>query len=101
MKRHIALLGYYGYDNIGDEAVLEGIVFALRQSAAKRNVKLDITVLSADPDTTRKRCDVNATDRKNIKNVISALNKCDALVVGGGSLFQDCLLYTSPSPRDS
>jgi polysaccharide pyruvyl transferase CsaB len=89
LKRNIALLGYYGYDNLGDEAVLEGIIYALKQSASKRQESLNITVLSADPDTTRKRCDCNATGRKNFIDVLSALKGCDALVVGGGSLFQD------------
>jgi len=89
LSKNIAILGYYGYDNTGDEAVLDGMVYALNRASAKRDENLNITVLSADPDATRKRCNVNATDRKSIKNVISALNKCDALVVGGGSLFQD------------
>lgn len=84
MKR-IVISGYYGYDNIGDEALLKAIVEALRSFDAQ----LHITVLSAQPEKTSKSLGVDSVSRTNLREIIQAIKKCDLFISGGGSLLQD------------
>ena len=82
---HIVLSGYYGFDNVGDEAILLSIITALRKS--KPDVKL--TVLSNNPEKTAKTYDVQAVNRWQLKEISKVLKKADGLISGGGSLLQD------------
>jgi polysaccharide pyruvyl transferase CsaB len=84
---HIALSGYYGCGNTGDEAVLAGIVESFRQRAGEGAAQ--ITVLSADPQDTQRRHGLHAVDRMRIPVVRRTLAECDLLLSGGGSLLQD------------
>lgn len=85
--RKILLAGYYGYGNIGDEAILEMILKQLCQveSISKEN----ITVLSGNPKRTSKKYNINAINRYNVFYLIKAILKNSILVIGGGSLLQD------------
>lgn len=89
MSDHIVLSGYYGFNNLGDEAVLYSILRTLR--TAKPDLRF--TVLSNDPAKTKKAYNVEAVNRWSIKEVFRALHQCDLLISGGGSLLQDT---TSP-----
>ncbi|MFC1478187.1 polysaccharide pyruvyl transferase CsaB [Candidatus Margulisiibacteriota bacterium] len=83
----IALLGYYGFHNLGDEALL-GI---LLQKLPDYINEADITVFD-NPHTihNRKQRDgVHYVSRKNFFTVISTLLHCELLVVGGGGILQD------------
>lgn len=81
----IVLSGYYGYANSGDEAILSTIIKSIN-----RNVKnAEVTVLSKSPGMTMYTYDCKAVDRFNVFQVYKAVKKCDILVSGGGSLFQD------------
>lgn len=81
----IALSGYYGCGNTGDEAVLAGIV----ESFAKRGAAMDFVVLSADPADTKARHGLAAVDRMKAGVVRQTLREADLLLSGGGSLLQD------------
>jgi len=81
----LVISGYYGFDNLGDEAVLAGSVKSLREVDAN----IDITVLSNDPATTEHRYNIRAIPRNNIKMVIKSLKESDLFLSGGGSLLQD------------
>ncbi|ADL08441.1 polysaccharide pyruvyl transferase CsaB [Thermosediminibacter oceani] len=85
----VVLSGYYGFDNLGDEAVLYAIVSALRHEAPQ----LKITVLSNNPKKTESLYGVKAVNRWKLSEVAGALKKADMLISGGGSLLQD---VTSP-----
>lgn len=89
MELKIAILGYYGFGNAGDEAVLDGIVESLIYASKKENLNASFTVLSSQPENTAKRLPVKALDRKNFMDVFKALWKADVFILGGGSLFQD------------
>lgn len=80
----VLISGYYGFGNLGDEALLQVIVTQLRE----RFPGLDIEVLSATPDATSARLSVDATPRWNMANVRAAIARCDVLVSGGGGLLQ-------------
>ncbi|WP_102344847.1 polysaccharide pyruvyl transferase CsaB [Bacillus sp. Marseille-P3661] len=81
----VVLSGYYGFHNVGDEAILQAIIHALRQ--AKKDIQ--ITVLSNDPDYTSKTYNVDAVNRWKLGQVMSAIRAADGVISGGGSLLQD------------
>ncbi|WP_031514076.1 polysaccharide pyruvyl transferase CsaB [Desulfofalx alkaliphila] len=81
----VVLSGYYGFDNIGDEAILLSIIQALKE----REPDIDITVLSHNPRRTGDLYGVKAVNRWRFKEVSAALKECDLLISGGGSLLQD------------
>lgn len=82
---HIVLSGYYGFDNVGDEAILLSIITALR----KEQPTAEITVLSNNPDKTAKTYGVAAVNRWKMKEISKVLKTADGLISGGGSLLQD------------
>ncbi|MGJ9458144.1 polysaccharide pyruvyl transferase CsaB [Oceanobacillus sp. CF4.6] len=82
---HIVLSGYYGFDNVGDEAILFSIIRALRDIQED----VDITVLSNNPEATKQTYGVQAVNRWKIKEVRNVLKHADGLISGGGSLLQD------------
>lgn len=84
MKK-IVISGYYGFDNLGDEAVLAGICSLLK----KKNDEVKITVLSAAPQKTERLYDVNAVSRTSLIQILAALAEADLFISGGGSLLQD------------
>jgi polysaccharide pyruvyl transferase CsaB len=81
----IVISGYYGFGNLGDEAVLYSMLHALRRGIPG----LEVTVLSNDPPATARDYGVRAVDRWNVREVAGAIRRADLLVSGGGSLLQD------------
>ena len=84
MKK-IVISGYYGFNNLGDEAVLAGIISLLK----KKNKELKITVLSAAPQKTAEKFGVQAVSRTSLIQILAALAEADLFISGGGSLLQD------------
>lgn len=80
----IAISGYYGFKNFGDEAILSVLVNHLKSLQ-----NADITVFSSDVEYTEKTYGVKAVKRFCLKNVLKTIKDCDVLVSGGGSLLQD------------
>ena len=85
MKDKILLGGFYGFDNIGDEAVLAAIVAAIRQV----DEKIPLMALSHQPQKTAAAYEILAVDRWQSKTVRRALSDARLFVLGGGSLLQD------------
>ncbi len=81
----VAVSGYYGFNNTGDEAILLAMVSTLR--ALAQNV--EITVFSRSPRETGRTYGVNAVNRWNPFAVAWALLRSDLLLSGGGGLLQD------------
>ena len=67
---HVALLGYYGFENTGDEALLSVLLKYFKE----KHPSVSVTVLSK---------------RTNFVAVFSTLRKTRLLVLGGGSLLQN------------
>lgn len=84
MKK-VILAGYYGFGNLGDEAILEMAINQILDITDKKN----ITVLSGNREVTKNKYNVNTIDRYNVLSIMGKLLKSDALVFGGGSLLQD------------
>lgn len=81
----VVISGFYGFDNAGDEAILQSMVSEFR----KKIPDIHIVVLSANPSKTTHDHHVEAVDRSNLVDIYSAIKNCDVLISGGGSLLQD------------
>ncbi len=79
----LVLGGYFGCGNLGDEAVLSGLLTGLK------DLNVEPIILSGDPQATTKRYGVKAVSRMKLSEVKAVLRNADALVMGGGSLLQD------------
>ena len=88
----VVLSGYYGFNNLGDDAVLAATVAELR----RRRSGLEIGVLSASPGATARAFGVEGVPRAQPGAVLRALRGCDLFLSGGGSLFQDATSWRSP-----
>ncbi|MBR2471965.1 MAG: polysaccharide pyruvyl transferase CsaB [Clostridia bacterium] len=84
-KCDIAILGYYGFRNSGDDALLQAMISSLR----KIRPDITINVFSSNPRETKRHYDVETTYRYNIFKVIKTIKQCRLFVLGGGSLIQD------------
>ncbi|MCD1260865.1 polysaccharide pyruvyl transferase family protein [Paenibacillus athensensis] len=87
--RRLVLSGYYGFDNSGDEAVLQSILLALRQQGEEQGMRIEPIVLSGNPQRTAAMYGVEACHRMRPAEVLRALRSSDGLISGGGSLLQD------------
>ena len=81
----VVLSGYYGFDNVGDEAILYAIIHSLKEY----NAEIEIIVLSNKPEKTAETYRVKAVNRWSLKDVRAAIKASDGLISGGGSLLQD------------
>lgn len=81
----IALAGYYGFNNVGDELLLEAVLRGLR----KRAPGAQPVVLSNEPRRTSGDHGVPAVSRWNPAAVARAVARADRLMFGGGGIFQD------------
>jgi polysaccharide pyruvyl transferase CsaB len=88
----VILSGYYGFENLGDEAVLAATVAELR----RRRPGLEIDVLSASPEATARAYGVTGVPRAQPRAVVRTLRGADLFLSGGGSLFQDATSWRSP-----
>lgn len=82
---NVVISGYYGSRNAGDEAMLAAMVEVL----SDLNPKVNITVISADPEDTRRRHGVGAVGWLDLRGIFAALRRADLLLSGGGSLLQN------------
>lgn len=85
MKKKIVISGYYGFKNLGDEAILH----ALLQEIRNWEEDLELLVLSGDPGFTSRTHGVAGAHRWPLSRVKEALENCDIFLTGGGSLLQD------------
>jgi polysaccharide pyruvyl transferase CsaB len=106
---NILIAGYYGLGNIGDEAILAGMVTSLKKCIPNAN----ISVITNDSNVTIHLHKVNpvkhsfkkglSTFLKNglkdgeFADIYKAIDNCDIFILGGGSLLQDLKLYYLPA----
>jgi len=84
-KSLVLISGYYGFGNLGDEAILESIIRELEKSVSKDK----IVVLSNDPEKHRKTYGVAAVTRWKLASLLELLPRTKLFISGGGGLFQD------------
>ncbi|HHT43007.1 MAG TPA: polysaccharide pyruvyl transferase CsaB [Firmicutes bacterium] len=82
----ILVSGYYGYGNLGDEAVLAALCQDLLALGISRQ---EIVVPSGNPKQTTADHGVAAVGRFDLKEIWRILGSARCLISGGGSLLQD------------
>lgn len=81
----LVISGYYGSKNAGDEAMLAAMIEVL----SDLDPKVNITVISGNPQDTRERHGVDSIGWLDVPGIWSALRSADLLISGGGSLLQN------------
>ncbi len=81
----VLLSGYYGFGNLGDDALLEIIVHQLKT----RYPYAEIDVLSAEPERTAHAFGVDATARMDFGAIGRAIGRAHVVLSGGGGLLQN------------
>mgnify|MGYP004516858961 FL=1 len=84
-KKTAVISGYYGYHNLGDDAIL----LSIRRRLAALSDDVELVALSNAPDSTLAEYDVKAVQRFQPMQVRKAIKNADLLISGGGSLLQD------------
>lgn len=83
----VGISGSYGGMNLGDEAILEGILLQLR-----RTLPVEITVFSLNPEDTLSRHEVERAipiRRMTRKEAAREIERLDVFVLGGGGILYD------------
>ncbi|MDQ0215303.1 polysaccharide pyruvyl transferase CsaB [Oikeobacillus pervagus] len=102
----IGIVGNYGHDNNGDEAILEGI---LHQLTNIMNIpRTDLLIFSNNPENTRRRYHIDSyylMKKKGsiLKTIIATfkqhskvIQNLDVLIIGGGGILMD--MYKRDAP---
>jgi polysaccharide pyruvyl transferase CsaB len=84
-KYDVIISGYYGFKNIGDDAMLKAIIDNLKLY----NEDITIMVLSKNPLETRQIYNVDSINRFNILKIANVMRKSKLFLNGGGNLLQD------------
>lgn len=87
MTTRIGLLGYYGTRNLGDEAVLEGLLRAIESARPGSRV----IVYASDPASVvpHPAVEVRRLRVYNLAAMVRAVGEMGALVIGGGGVLHD------------
>src|SRR5262249_15505287 len=88
----VVLSGYYGFDNLGDEAVLAATVAAIRQ----KRPDAGIAVLSADPPGTSRALGVYAVAPSPFGPVVGVLRGRELFPSGGAKPVPGCHELAQP-----
>ncbi len=86
------LSGYYGFNNLGDEAILYSLITGLQEVYPRG----EIAVLSNLPQETTASFSVTSFHRYYPWEIHQALKWSDCFISGGGSLLQDVTSWYSP-----
>lgn len=82
----IIVSGYYGFANLGDEAILAALCNDIVELGFKRE---EIVVPSGNPRETEATHGVKTLPRYDLAKIWQALGSARCLISGGGSLLQD------------
>lgn len=86
-KSDITLSGYYGFNSIGDDAVLYSILSGISKSI--RDCRVNIIFKKNSPFPPLKKLNITRVSRKNPLHIIYSLLRSKVFISGGGSLLQD------------
>ena len=82
----ILVSGYYGFDNLGDEAILSSLCADLAELGVSRR---ELVVPSGNPEKTAAEHGVSVLGRFDVRGIWRTLSSARCLISGGGSLLQD------------
>jgi polysaccharide pyruvyl transferase CsaB len=81
----VIISGYYGFNNMGDDAMLMAIIDNLRQY--REDIR--IVTLSHNPMETKRSYGVDSISRVNLFYIYQVMRKARLFIYGGGNLIQD------------
>lgn len=81
----VIISGYYGFQNIGDDAMLMSIINDL----SKFNSETRMLILSCDPQATALQYNTDSVKRTSLLGIFRALRNSKVFLYGGGNLIQD------------
>lgn len=81
----VVVSGYYGFDNSGDDMILQALIQGLR----RENSNVKITALTRDPKRMAEEYQVRCVNRFQPLAVYRAIQKSRLVIFGGGTLLQD------------
>ncbi len=90
-RPRVLISGYYGFGNIGDEAILAGLIAGFRELAPHA----ELIVMSGNPASTTAEHGVIAVPR-DLRTARREARASDLVVSGGGGLLQDVTSWRSP-----
>ena len=85
-KYKAAILGYYGFGNLGDELLLSACLEMFSRCKVGRD---SLVVLSNTPEETSRKYGVESVNRWSLRESVKAFRNSETLLLGGGGLFQD------------
>jgi len=88
----VALCGYYGFGNLGDELLAEALIKLLEEEGVS---KKEMALLSSLPDASERKFSVRSVKRDNPIALWNILRQTESLLLGGGGLFQDVTSFHS------
>lgn len=83
--KNIVIGGYFGFNNTGDEALLNATIKEIKNNLSDCN----ICVISYDVEKTRQIHNIDAIDRMDFNAISDVVSISDLVILGGGGLFQD------------
>lgn len=89
---NVTILGYYGVPNIGDEAILAGMLQKLRLARPDASIK----VSARDEAYVRRMHNVKTFPLDHMRSFLAVASKSDIILVGGGGLFFDTPFQVLP-----
>ncbi len=90
-RARVLISGYYGFGNIGDEAILAGLISGFQELAPRA----ELIVMSGNPAATAAEHGVIAVPR-DLRIARREARASDLVVSGGGGLLQDVTSWRSP-----
>lgn len=85
MSYSYVLAGYFGFGNVGDEAILSKMISKIYSI----NQEADIAVISGNPKNTKKTYRVESINWFDLQRIAFAIETADLVVIGGGGIFHD------------
>ncbi len=79
---HLLLAGHFGCGNLGDDAIMLGFVGSLTGD-------YELTLMSGAPEVTFRNYNIRSVPRRDFNVFKYEMERADALVFCGGSVFQD------------
>lgn len=83
--KNIFIFGYYGFQNTGDEAILQVIIDQIKENIPYAK----LTVLTYKAQETIDKYNINVVSRNKYIDLIKAIKESDIVISGGGSILQD------------
>lgn len=81
----IFIVGYYGYDIVGDDCVLDGIISKIKQKISD----VEFIVSGYDKQKIEEFFPVTGVYWKDLEKILQYVKECDLIIVGGGGIFNE------------